>query len=103
MNERGQSASSLSVDEDMSLLAFDLLASHQSPPDRSDAPLFRALDALAVDNARSKGLAMSVCLLAAQHIKRVMEPIERAVMLPAAKVKIHRATRRQVCSAIARH
>jgi hypothetical protein len=58
-------------------------------------PFGRALDALAVDDGRGRA-GLAIGLFTARHVKRVVQPIERAVMLPAAERVIHRATWRQV-------
>jgi hypothetical protein len=59
------------------------------------APLFRALHALAVDD-RGRRVGLAPGLLPAQHVERVVDAIERPVLVPASQVVIHRAARRQV-------
>ena len=58
-------------------------------------PFFSAFDALAVDDGRGR-TGRAIRLLAASHIKRVVQPVERAVVLPAAKVEVDGAAGRQV-------
>src|SRR3954452_11931038 len=58
-------------------------------------PLFSALDALAVDDGRGRA-GLPVRLLTAEYVKRMVESVERAVVLPAAEVVVHRAARGQV-------
>ena len=55
----------------------------------------RALDALAVDDGRCR-TGLTIGLFTAQHLKRVVQPIERAVILSAAEIVVHRAAWRQV-------
>jgi hypothetical protein len=56
------------------------------------APLFRALHALAIDNGGGwAGFALSQP--AAFNIKRVVDAIERAIVGPAAEIIVHRAAR----------
>jgi hypothetical protein len=57
--------------------------------------LFRALEALAVDDGRCR-TSFAIGLFTAQHVKRVVQLIERAVILPAAEIAVHRAAWRQV-------
>ena len=58
-------------------------------------PFFRALDALAVDDGRCRA-GLAIGLFTAEHVKRVVQPIERAVILHAAEIVVHRAAWRQV-------
>jgi hypothetical protein len=58
-------------------------------------PLFSALDALAVDDGR-RGTGLALGPLAAEHVKRVVQPLECAVVLPAAEAEIDGAARWQV-------
>ena len=67
----------LRIDQDMALLAFDLLARVVARRVDASAPLFRALDALAVDD-RGRRAGLTPGLLAALHVERVMDAIERA-------------------------
>src|SRR5271163_3107855 len=85
----------LGVDQDMPLLALDLLAGVVTVRiDRSPA-LFRALHALGVDDGRGRaGLPPS--LFATLHIERVMQPLQRAVVGPSDEVLVDRAPGRQV-------
>ena len=56
-----------------------------------DAPFFRALDALAVDDrGRRTGLACGE--FPALHVEFVMDPPERTVPVPATEIVVHRAT-----------
>jgi hypothetical protein len=56
---------------------------------------FSAFDALAVDD-RGGRTSLSVRQFPALHIKRVVQTVERAVIVPAAEVIVQRATRRQI-------
>src|ERR1700731_3742914 len=84
----------LRVYQDMALLAFNLLAGVIARRiDRE--PFFRALDALAVDDCRRRiGLALGK--FPAFHAERVVDPIERAVFVPAAEIIVHPAAGRQI-------
>src|SRR5581483_6132498 len=63
--------------------------------DRCSAPFFRALDALAVDDCRRRaGLAASV--LTAEDVQRMVDAVERPIIVPAAEIVVHRAPRCQV-------
>ena len=59
------------------------------------APLFRALDALTVDD-RGGRAGLSLGQLPTPEVKRVMDAFQRAVVVPAAEGVVHRAARRQV-------
>ena len=50
---------------------------------------------MAIDDGCGRA-GFALALLAALHIKRVMDPIERAVVAPQVKIVVHRAARRQV-------
>src|SRR3954464_2829681 len=63
--------------------------------DRCGPPLFRALDALTVDD-RGGRAGLSLGQLPPPDVKRVMDAIQRAVGVPAAEVVVHRAAGRQV-------
>src|SRR3954468_6576727 len=67
----------------------------RSPTDRCGPPLFRALDALTVDD-RGGRAGLSLGQLPTPDVKRVMDAIQRAVVGPAAEVVVHRAAGRQV-------
>src|SRR5438045_9189673 len=56
---------------------------------------FGALHALAVDDRR-RGACLSRGLLAALHVKRVVDAIERAVPGPQLEVAVHRRARSQI-------
>jgi hypothetical protein len=58
-------------------------------------PFFRALDALTVDDRGSRA-GLSLGQLPTPDVKRVMDAIQRAVVVPAAEVVVHRAAGRQV-------
>ena len=58
-------------------------------------PLFRALDALAV-NDRGGRARLASGGFATLHVERVVDAIERAVPIPAIEVIVKRRTRRQV-------
>src|SRR3954451_8132574 len=58
-------------------------------------PFFSALHALAV-NDRDRRACVPRGLLAALHVERVMNAIERAVPAPELEVVVHRRARRQV-------
>src|SRR3954470_24637382 len=62
---------------------------HHSPVGRSRPPFFGALDALGVDDRR-RGAGLPASLLAAFHVERVMDAIERAVPGPQLEVAVHR-------------
>src|SRR3954465_11858985 len=68
---------------------------HRSPAGRSRPPFFSALHALAV-NDRDRRACLPRGLLAALHIERVMNAIERAVPAPELEVVVPRRARRQV-------
>src|SRR4051812_22923746 len=95
----GAQQQTLRVDQDMALLAVDFLAGvvarRRSPTDRCGPPLFRALDALTVDD-RGGRAGLSLGQLPTLDVKRVMDAIQRAVGVPAAEVVVHRAAGRQV-------
>src|SRR3954452_17006290 len=67
----------------------------RSPTDRCGPPLFRALDALTVDD-RGGRAGLSLGQLPTPDVKRVMDAIQRAVVVPAAEGVVHRAAGRQV-------
>ena len=73
---------------------------HRSRTDRSESPLFRALHALAVDHAGGRAGLPPRCL-PALHIQRVMNPFDRAVIIPSRQIVVHCALRRQVLGQIA--
>ena len=81
--------------EKVALLALDLLARIIAMRIDPRPRFFRALDALAIDDGGS-GTGFAFALLAALHIKRVMDAIECAVVAPQVEIIVHRATRRQV-------
>src|SRR5271169_5627719 len=85
----------LAVDQDMPLLALDLLAGVVTVRiDRSPA-LLRALHALGINDRRGRtGLPRS--LFAALHIERVMQSLQRTVVGPSDEVLVDRAPGRQV-------
>jgi hypothetical protein len=56
---------------------------------------FRALDALRIDDRRSRA-RLTCRLLAAFDIERVVDALQRSVPTPAAEVIIHRAACRQI-------
>src|SRR6476620_8121885 len=56
---------------------------------------FGALHALAVDD-RSRGAGLPASLLAALHVERVVDAIERAVPGPKLEVAVHRRARSQI-------
>ena len=59
------------------------------------APFFRALDALAVDDGGGRA-RLARGGFAALHVERVMDAIERAVPAPQIEVIVDRRARRQV-------
>src|SRR4051812_24122282 len=71
------------------------MAASLAAPDRCGSPLFRALDALTVDD-RGGRAGLSLGQLPTPDVKRVMDTIQRAVGVPAAEVVVHRAAGRQV-------
>ena len=58
-------------------------------------PFCRALDALAVNDG-GRGACVTARPLAAQDVKRVVQAVERAVVLPPAEATVDGAARRQV-------
>jgi hypothetical protein len=58
-------------------------------------PFFCAFDALAINHSCRRDRFASI-ELAAQHIKRMMDPVDRAVICPEIKVSVNRAFRRQI-------
>jgi transposase-like protein len=56
------------------------------------ALFFRALDALAIDDGRSRA-RLAPDLLAAGDVQHVMQPVERSVVLPTLEVAVDRAAR----------
>ena len=85
----------LCIDQDMPLLAFDLLARVISVWVDMSAALFRTLDALSVDDCSGRtGLPWG--LLSAFDVERVMNSLQRAIPTPAVEVVIHRAACRQI-------
>jgi len=65
-----------------------------------DSPLFGALYALAVDDAGGRA-RLARGLLAASHIERMMDVLQRSVPVPAAEIAVDRAARRQVLRDVA--
>ena len=63
-------------------------------------PFFRALHALAVDDAGG-GAGLTFGLLAAFDVERVVDLLQRAVVAPQTKVFVHRAARRQILRDVA--
>ena len=63
--------------------------------DRSRASFLCALDALAVDDGRCR-TALPPGQFTALDVERVMNTVERAIMVRAAEVMVHRAARRQI-------
>ncbi len=61
----------LRIDEDVPLLAFDLLAAIKARADRPYAPFLSAFDVLAVDHGRCR-TGLAVRPFATQHIERVV-------------------------------
>ena len=59
------------------------------------APLFRALDALAVDDGGGRA-RFAGGLLATARVKRLMDAVERAVPAPQIEIIVDRRARRQV-------
>ena len=85
----------LRVDENMTLLALDLLS--RIEPVRIDRgpPFFRASHALAVDDGGGwAGLAFG--LLTTLFVEHVMDAIQHAINAPIAEVSIDGAARRQI-------
>src|SRR3984893_3225638 len=76
----------------MALLALD---PHRSRPDRCSPPFFRALHALAVDDAGRRARC-TIHGFPALHIERVMNAIQRAIPVPKVEITKQRAFRRQV-------
>src|SRR5271154_6542002 len=64
------------------------------------APFFRALDALAIDDAGGR-TGFEVKLFAAFDIESVMDAIEGSVSAPITEIAIHRALGRQIFGDIA--
>ena len=64
------------------------------------APLFGALDALAIDD-RGGGAGFAFRLLAACDVERLMNAIQHTIALPPDEVAVHRAVRRKVLRQIA--
>ena len=85
----------LRINEDMPLLAFDLLACIISHAGRCNGPFFRRLDALTVKD-RGGRAGLPTRLLAALHIERFVKAIERAVIAPQIEIIMERRARRQI-------
>src|ERR1700712_2796167 len=79
----------------MALLVLDLLARVKARRVNREPP-FSALFTLWLFNDCGCWAALSSRHLPTPDIKRVMDPIERAVIVPAAEIVIHRAARRQI-------
>src|SRR3954451_3974701 len=76
---------------------------HYSRVDRSSAPLFCALDALAIDDRRCWA-AFASSLLAALDIECMVNALQCTVPIPQPEVIVHRAAGRQTlwqCSPLA--
>jgi hypothetical protein len=58
-------------------------------------PLFSALDTLAI-NDRDCRTDLAAALLATQHVERVVDALQRPIIIPATKIVVDRAARRQV-------
>jgi hypothetical protein len=68
---------------------------HRSRAGRSSPPFFAALDALAVDDG-GRWAGLSGDLLAALHVKRMMDALQRTVPLPQLQIVMQGAARWQV-------
>lgn len=79
----GVHQAALRVDENVPLLAFDLLAPHRSHAGR-ESRFFSAFHALAVDD-RGGRRSLVLCSFAAFDIEGVMNAVERAVQLHRSK------------------
>src|SRR3954449_1531323 len=67
----------------------------RSPAGRLRAPLFRALDALAVDDGRRR-TSFAPGLLTTLDVKRMMKALHRSVVVPQIEIVVDRAARGQV-------
>src|SRR5208282_4930188 len=83
------------VNQDMPLLAFDLFPGIVAIWIDVGATFFSTLHTLAVNDTGS-WTGLSFELLAALHVERMMYCVQRAVIVPATQVVVHRAPRRQV-------
>src|ERR1700730_2129777 len=68
---------------------------HHSRSDRCGAPFFRALHALAVDDAGRRA-RFTIHGFATLHVERVMNAIQRAVLVPKVEITKQRALGRQI-------
>ena len=85
----------LRIDKDVALLALDLLARIVAGRIDAQAPFFRALDALAVNDGGGRA-RLARGGLATPCVKRVVDAIERAVPAPQIEIIVDRRARRQV-------
>ena len=85
----------LRIDEDVPLLALDLLAAIKARRIDPASPFSALLTLWLVDDGRGRA-GLPVRLLTADYVEGMVQPVERAVVLPAAEVVVHRAARRQV-------
>src|SRR3954447_11415573 len=67
----------------------------RSPAGRWRAPLFRALDALAVDDGRRR-TSLAPGLLTTLDVERMMKALHRSVVVPPIEIAVDRAARGQV-------
>ena len=72
------------MDKNVPLLALDLLACIVTGRIDAGPPLFRAFDALAVDDGGGR-VRFAGGLLATARVKRLMDAVERAVPAPPSK------------------
>src|SRR5208282_5042804 len=85
----------LGIDEDVPLLALDLLARVVARRIDAGPPFSRALDALAVDDGGGWA-RFARGGRATSHVKRVVDAIERAVPAPQIEIIVDRRARWQV-------
>src|SRR3954452_23567880 len=85
----------LRIYQDMAFLALDFSCRNHTLADQSRAPFFRALDALAI-NDRSRRAGVSFGQFSTLHVKRVVDAIQRPIVIPAMEVVVQGAARRKV-------
>src|SRR5208282_582022 len=92
---QGKQQQTLRIHKQVSFLALDLLAGVVTMRIDRRPALFCAPDALAVDDRRRRA-RLAFGQFAAFHVKRMVDAIERAVVIPADEVIMYGAAWRKV-------
>ena len=94
MND-GMNQQALCIDENMPLLALDLLSRIVARPINRKPPFFSAFDALTIDDGGG-GTGLPSPRFSAFYIELMMDEIERAIPTPQVKIIVQGRARRQV-------